>query len=654
MQSSRGGAPSSKQNRAGFADVLQMAKEPGAGNSSRAAFDELALPFLAGLSRGHRAAPILATARHVLAHCQRQAGGGAAQPILADYARMAVGKSMMPRVLELCHPEVEQGYAAVLVPYHDNGLFANVLQVLDMVVLAHPSVPVLVDWRRVGAEGHFQYGASGFDLFEHLFDTSSKCGSVARHPGSLQGKQVSTQPGRVNPVFKNMLRGLMWTMPPKDLDALRHAYVAAAAARFFRPSPRILRFVEEACALWPKAATRVVGVHKRLGTHEVAHCQLSQRAPTSVEFITRVRALLADTPGNAVVFLATDDASAADDFQEAFPLGCGVALRCRDGVKRSCGGIRADGVVNEVHRSPCEVSDAEDALVDALCLARCTDLVCMDSNLSIFVTLTNPDIRIHAVSDRFPTGWEETASAPSEPVAEMYKIVCRDAVFVSDGPSEACKLLELLPPGSLVRTSGRAFEGWVERLGGGWLCLASGGWTYVQEGHGTLRRAINSGTLLEPVGQTVPPATGLPSRAPRGRFSSLVASSREEAPEALDAVAAGSGPAAEPGNQQSDTRSSSMANAPACCAAERPLRTGTVDSAQSAGGGTVQPRPRGGFTAWVEAQVAARKFPGAADPGLGLSTQHARSCAAEAATDGCRGPGSRALASVNSTRGSDA
>ena len=41
----------------------------------------------------------------------------------------------------------------VLVKYHDNGLFANMLQVFDALLLAQPGSTILVDWQRKGSEG---------------------------------------------------------------------------------------------------------------------------------------------------------------------------------------------------------------------------------------------------------------------------------------------------------------------------------------------------------------------------------------------------------------------------------------------------------------------------------------------------------------------
>merc|ERR1712061_943584 len=109
--------------------------------------------------------------------------------------------------------------------------------------------------------------------------------------------------------------------------------------------------------------------------------------------------------------------------------------------KRSVGGVREDGEDNEVHRSPCEALDAEDALVDAICLSKCNDLVCIDSNLAIFVALTNPAIRVHALNTILPDGWEDLATNPDAPVYEAYTVIYDPMVFIRSGPSAATELV---------------------------------------------------------------------------------------------------------------------------------------------------------------------------------------------------------------------
>ena len=105
---------------------------------------------------------------------------------------------------------------------------------------------------------------------------------------------------------------------------------------------------------------------------------------------------------------------------------------------------------HEVHRNPCVEDDAEDALLDALCLAKCEELICVesglksaqkvssmivssplyfgswtcisfvtserpigparlqrkDSNLSIFAALQNPRLRLHALTSILPEVWK--------------------------------------------------------------------------------------------------------------------------------------------------------------------------------------------------------------------------------------------------------
>ena len=105
---------------------------------------------------------------------------------------------------------------------------------------------------------------------------------------------------------------------------------------------------------------------------------------------------------------------------------------------------------HEVHRNPCVEDDAEDALLDALCLAKCEELICVesglksvqkvssmivssplyfgswtcicfvtserpigparlqrkDSNLSIFAALQNPRLRLHAITSILPEVWK--------------------------------------------------------------------------------------------------------------------------------------------------------------------------------------------------------------------------------------------------------
>eukprot|EP00439_Symbiodinium_sp_Y106_P070576 s3234_g12.t1 len=359
-------------------------------------------------------------------------------------------------------------YSAVLAPYHDNGLFANVLQVCDALLLAKPGVPVLVDWKRKGSEGHFQYGPEGFDLFGHLFEAGERCRSASEVPS--ERSESLSMPGRINCLFMNMLRGYFWSLPDDALKELRLRY--AAAIRVLQPAQHVQRKLDD-CTSWGEEPLEalVVGVHKRLACSEMVACQLSQRAPSCAEFIAKARKILsANEKQRKLIFLATDDVKAVEEFEVAFPRDGDVEL-CYRRVKRSPGGVREDGIDNEVHRSPCAEADAEDALIDALALSRCQHLVCVDSNLAIYVALLNPEIQLHALSSILPEGWEEAAERPGEVVHASYEVVFAPMVFVRKGPSTATELLGARKPGEIVYCTGRGFDGWVELEGGGWMLV---------------------------------------------------------------------------------------------------------------------------------------------------------------------------------------
>ncbi|CAK9026014.1 Hypothetical protein SCF082_LOCUS17317 [Durusdinium trenchii] len=476
----------SKQHE-GFEDLLQLFAAALPDSSKEQSGDVQQLlkslrEFLRNIEDGDEAACVLAGARHALLACR-----GAGRPSVSSYA-CKTSFSMVKKILALRCSD----YASVSTPYHDNGLFANVLQVCDALLLTKPGVPVLVDWRRKGSEGHFQYGPEGFDLWSHLFEPNKRCRSAE----TLQCEDGLTMPGRINCLFMNMLRGYLWSMPEHDLQHLRLSYAAAISE--LEPTMHIKKQLMGICREWTED-TYVLGVHRRLACSEMVACQLSQRAPSNVEYISRARKLCAASgKKQKIIFLATDDSQAVIDFEMAFA-NSSVKLCCRDGVKRSVGGVREDGVDNEVHRNPCAEADAEDALVDALCLAKCEELICVDSNLSIFAALKNPRLRLHALSSILPEGWEEDAAQPEEPVHESYEVVFAPMVFVRKGPSTATELLGARKMGETVHCTGRGFDGWVE--------LQSGGWMLVDGARGGKQNAA-AGLLLKPVGRVLAGQSG--------------------------------------------------------------------------------------------------------------------------------------------------
>jgi len=486
--------------------------------------EELYFTYLYNVSPWHREATFLKACRYAL-----ETGSVSEQPLLADTVCKAFLSVTLPRLVDLCDARFEADYDTVVVTYHDNGLFANVLQLLDALILAKPRATVLVDWQRQGQEGHFQYGAVGFDLFEHLFARTARCRSLGRQDLQRRAFDFSK---RVNILFMNMLRGLIWGVPAKDFQALREGYHRAMKGAL-QPSPLMSRRVREVTETWPEGA-RVVGVHKRLGTNEVAACQLAQRNPPPLEYLAAAKAILAQTPPGVpqVLYLATDEVQTAEAFRKELPPGSKIQLCCREGVKRSRGGVRSDGIDNEVHRSPCRETDAEDALVDALCLSKCTDLVCIDSNLSIFVSMLNPQIRIRAMSHAVPPGWEEKAAYPSVAVFSSYRVVWRPGVFLSALPSTASEIVGQAVYDQVVAATGRYWEGWVELVSGGWVRPQggnSGCWAMepLPDGMVSMRR-VSQGELLIPEGPRLPrkrrPNEPLPSACCQAQTSSYCAS----------------------------------------------------------------------------------------------------------------------------------
>lgn len=485
--------------------------------------EELYFTYLFNVTSADREAVFLKACRFAL-----ETGSVSEQPLLADTVCKAFLSVTLPRILDLCDARFENDYDAVLVTYHDNGLFANVLQLLDALLLSKPGVPVLVDWQRSGGEGHFQYGPVGFDLFHHLFASTKRCRNATWQDG--QRSRLNDFRKRVNILFMNMLRGLIWKVPEKEFQALRNCYHRAMQGAL-QPSPLMCRKLQEVCDTWPEGA-RVVGVHKRLGTNEVAACQLAQRNPPPEEYLAMAKMLLQQTPPGVpqVLYLATDEVQTAEAFRKALPPGGKIQLCCREGVKRSRGGVRADGIDNEVHRSPCEAVDAEDAFLDSLCLSKCSDLVCIDSNLSIFVSMLNPQIRVHPMGHAVPPGWEEKASHPTEAVFTSYRVVWSPGIFISALPSTAAEIVGQARYDEVLETTGRFWEGWVELKRGGWARVQggkSGCWAMEHfNGYVSMFR-VSQGELLVSQGVRFPrsrrPEEPLPDASCQGQTSSYCA-----------------------------------------------------------------------------------------------------------------------------------
>ncbi len=129
------------------------------------------------------------------------------------------------------------------------------------------------------------------------------------------------------------------------------------------------------------AARRWVGVHYRHAGHD-HECPRPQ--PSSDAFIERARSLL-EGEGLACVVLATDVHEVVEDFRAAF----GERLLVQPDV------VRAHAADHHHDRGvPPSVALGEQALIDALLLARCDVMLHTVSNLATAVGYMNPRLRM--------------------------------------------------------------------------------------------------------------------------------------------------------------------------------------------------------------------------------------------------------------------
>jgi hypothetical protein len=179
----------------------------------------------------------------------------------------------------------------------------------------------------------------------------------------------------------------------------RSAYGRAFAGHV-RVREELRRRVDE---LWRDGAVgaRSIGVHYRHPEH--SH-ECPRQIPSLDVFIARTERLVARSKGASVV-LATDVREGVDGFRAAF----GERLLVQPGVARS----PVDGTQYEWELPPC-VALGEQALIDALLLARCEVLLHSTSNIATAVGYMNPELRmIHC--EPWLVGVRETLRARLSP-----------------------------------------------------------------------------------------------------------------------------------------------------------------------------------------------------------------------------------------------
>ena len=341
-------------------------------------------------------------------------------------------KSMAQMVEMLCAD-------SVVIKSHDNGFFANWLQVVDVLVHIREQVPVQVDWTVTGQELHFTFGDSGTNLWDQLFHpleagaesqqssaTACSTSPTARKPpvtskaqqdkllalraqqgqaakpkhtippAAASAKQSGsfTCVSRFNPIFYSCYRRLFFD--DKCSSAQRAAYHRAATRIRIR-HPQVLQLVEEHRILLGESYA--IAVHKRVHTPGVVDNQSDYMMPTLDMYLQRtqevVDAAKRKTGQSVRIYLASDDLIAVPAFERQF----GELLIVRHDVKRTAGGLQENGQQNEVHMIAGNATEQEavDVLVDVHTMALCHDLVHIDSNVSTSVAIINPNIVPHHV-----------------------------------------------------------------------------------------------------------------------------------------------------------------------------------------------------------------------------------------------------------------
>lgn len=221
-------------------------------------------------------------------------------------------------------PEAARHAGSLILAAFDNGLFANVLQVLDAALLARSTGAALhVQWRRTPGQREFTYGSPGVDVWQRLFepvhDSDEQRSSTGR---SAQSYRVTNQ---LNPLLLAPSRNLYFTAP--FLARHRVAY-ASVFADTIRPLPALLRRVDELDAdarlvAARAAGGRVVGVHCRMVSPSAARAQApGTMSPCSgKKVLAHLRAALEASAHN-VLYVASDSSADATALTDAFGERC--------------------------------------------------------------------------------------------------------------------------------------------------------------------------------------------------------------------------------------------------------------------------------------------------------------------------------------------
>lgn len=268
----------------------------------------------------------------------------------------------------------------ICIEHHDNGFFANVLAVLDVLAHARPGCEIRVDWTLRGVERQFRYGEVGSNVWNLIFDPLHEPEEVA-----APGNDVLHLRGRLNPYFLSRARDIL--ARDRRFPGLRVSLNRIITERVHIHNQFVLSEVE---SYRGRMAGRLcLGVHKRLSIPSVADNQESFRMPSNEDVLEAVQEIMRRSPElGMLVYLATDDADCVEIFSRQF----GQRLICRPDVQRVRAGDKVEVHCQEWGRV--SLKDACDVLIDGLILAQCTTVLHLSSNITTCVAFLNPQLKL--------------------------------------------------------------------------------------------------------------------------------------------------------------------------------------------------------------------------------------------------------------------
>jgi hypothetical protein len=260
-------------------------------------------------------------------------------------------------------------YTLVVIAWNA-GFFSHVNRVVNHLhhTLGHDGCAAIrVDWRVNENTPLFVYGTEqDGELWQRFFEPLDFPDAPAEERASYEYADLAMTGLHAYRMYK---RGSHW----------RAEYGRAFAGRVHVREELRRRAAE----LWRDGAggPRNVGVHYRHPEH--SH-ECPRDMPAMDAFIARTRAIIEHEPSASVV-LATDVREAVDGFRDAF----GERLLVQPDVARS-----PANAMQYAWDAPRGVRMGQQALIDALLLARCDVLVHTTSNLATAVGYMNPRLRM--------------------------------------------------------------------------------------------------------------------------------------------------------------------------------------------------------------------------------------------------------------------